>query len=418
VVTRGGEGRLTDERLRTWHLGQAARERLCAAVLTLYPDYQDVRPRRPEGGPDGGRDLEAVFRGSDRAFGAVGFKNRTTGSARHKREIRAKFEDDLNAALEEDPELSVFAFFTNVDFTPGELAEMQAIGASRGLSYVDIFHRERIRMALDNDARGWGIRYEYLGIEVPGQTSFSELPRIEFGQARALPVRRLDVLVLPAGALRAPAIGKFAMVLEIGDGVLTRLDEPAVCMSSRSSYVGDFVDESMKPKLLYATEQLAWLPRSQRVFPPRPMLDRAETTTIIRSSLILERGQSLDGFAAMDDFQDAHFRFYLTAPLWSILEGFMFAVNQWAIIALRKEDVAPLQVSSEDAAAIASLGRWPEEISTLFQSLGCIEMLAVAEPGKPFGADGVGGTMKSNFERFLPAKMPPEFVADTLTMYR
>ena len=408
---------MTDERLRTWSLSQAARERLCAAVLSLYLDYQDVRPRRPEGGPDRGRDLEAVFRGSDRAFGAVGFKNRTTDSVRHKREIRAKFEEDLNAAFEEDPQLSVFVFFTNVDFTPGELAEMQAIGTSRGLGYVDIFHRERIRMALDNDARGWGIRHEYLGIDVPGQTSFSELRGIEFGQARASPVRRLDVLVLPASALRASAIGKFAMVLEIGDGVLTRLDEPAVCMSSRSLYVRDFVEEPMKPKLLYATEQLAWLPRSQRVFPPRPMLDRAETTKIIRSSFILGRGQSLGGFASMNDFEDVHFRFYMTAPLWPILEGFMFAVNQWAIIALRKEDVAPLQVSSKDVAAIASLGRWPEEISTLFQSLGCVEMLAVAEPGKLFGADGVGGTMRSNFDRFLPAKMPPEFVADTLTMY-
>jgi hypothetical protein len=416
-VTLGDEGRLTDERLRMRNLSQAARERLCAAVLSLSPDYQDVRPRRPEGGPDGGRDLEVVFRGTERAFGAIGFKNRTSDSSREKREIRDKFESDLNAALTEDANLSVFVFLTNVDFTPGELEEMKAIGISRGLSHVDVFHRERIRMALDNDPRGWGIRFGYLGIPMPGQTSSPESASLEFGQARLLPIRRLDALVLPAASMNASAIGPFALVLTIGDGVLTRLDEPVVCMSSRSNYVGDFVDAPTKPKLLYATEQVAWLPRSQRTFAPRPMLDRAETTTIIRSSLVLGRGQPLDAFATMDDFQDAHFRFYVTTPLWEILEGFMFAVNQWAIIALRKEDVAPLDVSRDDLAAIARIGRWPEELVTMFQSLGCIEMLAVAEPGKPFGADGVGATMRSNFDSFLPAKMPPEFVADTLRMY-
>ena len=81
-MTLGDEGRLTDERLRMWNLSQATRERLCAAVLSLSADYQDVRPRRPEGGPDRGRDLEAVFRGSDRALARLASKTerRTVGA--------------------------------------------------------------------------------------------------------------------------------------------------------------------------------------------------------------------------------------------------------------------------------------------------------------------------------------------------
>jgi hypothetical protein len=54
------EARLTDERLRSWlNADQASRERMCCAILACDRKYRDVAPQRPEGGPDGGSDLQA-----------------------------------------------------------------------------------------------------------------------------------------------------------------------------------------------------------------------------------------------------------------------------------------------------------------------------------------------------------------------
>lgn len=69
--------RRTEERLRS-HLdsNQVMRERMCLALLPLLGPYTREQPRRPKGGPDGGRDLEAIFQGSIPVWGAVGFKKR------------------------------------------------------------------------------------------------------------------------------------------------------------------------------------------------------------------------------------------------------------------------------------------------------------------------------------------------------
>jgi hypothetical protein len=66
----------TDIRLRSWlDTNQRDREQMCRSVLTLDPHYSDVRPRHPTGGPDGGRDIEAIFDSDRVAYGAVGFHN-------------------------------------------------------------------------------------------------------------------------------------------------------------------------------------------------------------------------------------------------------------------------------------------------------------------------------------------------------
>lgn len=56
------DSRITDERLRSWlDANQVQRERLCAQLLPLLGQYSDVEPRRPKGGPDGARDIQAVY---------------------------------------------------------------------------------------------------------------------------------------------------------------------------------------------------------------------------------------------------------------------------------------------------------------------------------------------------------------------
>ena len=66
--------RQTEERLRH-HLdsNQVMRERLCLAVMPLVGPYTRERPRRPKGGPDGGRDIEAIREGRPSCGAQSGF---------------------------------------------------------------------------------------------------------------------------------------------------------------------------------------------------------------------------------------------------------------------------------------------------------------------------------------------------------
>jgi hypothetical protein len=101
--------RLTEERLRSWlDARQTERERMCLGVLSLDRRYTDVQPRRPKGGPDGGRDIQATFRG-EVVWGAVGFRNQVSDSPEDRREARKKFTSDLDAALKEKPDLKGLA---------------------------------------------------------------------------------------------------------------------------------------------------------------------------------------------------------------------------------------------------------------------------------------------------------------------
>lgn len=78
--------RLTDERLRTWlDSNQQSRERMCAQLFPLLGNYDQVTPRQPGGGPDGGRDLQAIFTPENKeVYGAVGFRNSASDSSQDK----------------------------------------------------------------------------------------------------------------------------------------------------------------------------------------------------------------------------------------------------------------------------------------------------------------------------------------------
>lgn len=152
----------TDERLRQrLNSDQVSRERMCISVLALDARYTQIEPRRPEGGPDQGRDLQAVFDGRFDVYGAVAFINSATDSAAELRQISQKFEDDLDSALTANSELRGFVFFTNIDLTPGERDIMIAAAHAKGVVHVDIYWRERLRQALDSTP-GLGLRFTYL----------------------------------------------------------------------------------------------------------------------------------------------------------------------------------------------------------------------------------------------------------------
>jgi len=154
---------LTDERLRTWLIDQSDCERLCIAVLATQPNYTNVQPRRPVGGPDGGRDIEALYKDQNLVWGAVGFRHKANDSAEDKKWVKNKYKNDLEAARKHNSDLRGFVFFTNVDLTPGEVAELEDLARSLDFTFTDIFYRERLRIALDQPV-GLAFRYQYLNI--------------------------------------------------------------------------------------------------------------------------------------------------------------------------------------------------------------------------------------------------------------
>jgi hypothetical protein len=154
----------TDERLKSYlDTNQLYREQLCLAVLALDKRFTSVRPRHPRGGPDGGRDIEAQFRGSELTYGAVGFVNQAADVDEKKRAIRAKFRDDLDSAWGADPRPSVFVFFTNVNFSAGEKTALVGEAQARGFSACEILDRERLRVSLDSPD-GFAARFQFLNI--------------------------------------------------------------------------------------------------------------------------------------------------------------------------------------------------------------------------------------------------------------
>jgi len=156
----------TDERLKSYlDANQLRREQMCLAILAVDKRFADVAPRHPRGGPDGGRDIEATFQKSHRAYAAVGFVNQANDSAPQKTTIKNKFASDLASAVEAEPRPSVFVFFTNLALTVGEREGLIEQGLSKGLSHCEVIDRERMRIVLDSPD-GLSIRFQHLGLSL------------------------------------------------------------------------------------------------------------------------------------------------------------------------------------------------------------------------------------------------------------
>jgi len=156
--------RLTEERLR-YHLdsNQPAREGMCLALLPLLGPFQQERPRRPKGGRDGARDIEALHNGALPVWGAVGFRNGGGTDEEARRDAESKFKADLTAALSENATLRGFVFFTNVDLTPGRIETLKRYAQDKGVTLVEVFDLHRLRHVLDSP-EGLIARVQYLDI--------------------------------------------------------------------------------------------------------------------------------------------------------------------------------------------------------------------------------------------------------------
>ena len=167
----------TDERLKSYlDTNQLHREQMCRAILAIDKRYSDVRPRHPRGGPDGGRDIEALFRDNLLTFGAVGFVNQANDSDEQKKKIQEKFTSDLDSALGADKTLKAFVFFTNINLTIGEKEKLIEKAKLCHLVHCEIVARERMRIALDSPD-GFSIRFQYLNIPLSEEEQASFFAR-------------------------------------------------------------------------------------------------------------------------------------------------------------------------------------------------------------------------------------------------
>ena len=159
----------TDRQLKDkLNTNQAMRERMCLDLLQTQPHFTEVRPRLPKGGPDGGRDIEALYKDEQRVFGAVGFVNDATDTEEHRRKARTKFAEDLARVStvtigEQNSAPDVFVFFTNVGLTPGIIDDLKKATYDANISICEIYDRERMRLMLDCNT-GYAIRQRYLDI--------------------------------------------------------------------------------------------------------------------------------------------------------------------------------------------------------------------------------------------------------------
>ena len=117
-----------------------------------------------------GRDIEGLYKGTQRTFGAVGFINDATDTQEHRRKAKAKFIEDLARVTaigtsERDFAPEVFVFFTNVGLTPAIIDDLKKTAYNHNIEVCEIYDRERMRIMLDSNT-GYAIRQRYLDISL------------------------------------------------------------------------------------------------------------------------------------------------------------------------------------------------------------------------------------------------------------
>jgi hypothetical protein len=230
---------------------------MCLQVLKLDRRYSDVQPRRPNGGPDGGRDIQAIFRG-EIVFGAVGFLNSVSDDAKDKRKIKKKFKDGLDAALEAKSDLAGFVFFTNADLTPGERDKLIEHARGKGVAHVEIYWRDLIRTCLDGP-EGFAIRAQYLQIMMNDaeQAAFfsrfgnelqdlitdrfslldRKIARLEFLLECQSPLTRLRIDLGLKRSVRSVDLAPYRLLLVVQDQ--RSAGQPALCLVVRGDRSSD-----------------------------------------------------------------------------------------------------------------------------------------------------------------------------------
>jgi len=344
---------------------------MCVALLALVPGYSEVQPRRPKGGPDGARDLSAVYRGQVEAWGAVGFRNGANDSSEDKRWVKAKFEADLEAAKRENPNLSVFVFFTNVDLTPKEQGQLQEYAHSKGIQRLDLFYRERLRIILDSP-EGLGLRFQYLNIPLSDaeQAAFFE----RFGaELERLVLQGFDVLdrklarieffhdcgkrlvdLRFAVALRSPALpnelAHFRTLMALTD-FSAEDPHPALWLATRDAYATRGEGESRV--LLPGVKTIAWSrnPDAELQNTVLGSLNAGRLAELVARTGVHKRGP----FTTLGDLDRKDIDVYVTEPLVArIAQLGLLANGYWLVL---------LPITAFTISERQPFVNWPDQLS-------------------------------------------------------
>lgn len=136
-----------------WDKGQPFAERMSAKIIDLE-GYEKIDPQSPTGGPDGTKDI-LCYKGEKKYVVGCYFPN----GQKDFKDIQEKFNSDMLGVAKNVAQ--GFVFITNQKITPTE-----RINLCQGLANeVDIYHGERVCGVLDSP-KGYGIRLEYLGVEL------------------------------------------------------------------------------------------------------------------------------------------------------------------------------------------------------------------------------------------------------------
>lgn len=144
-----------------WDKGQAFSERMSAKILAI-DGYSDIDPQCPQGGPDGKKDIlckknnESFVVGCFYPSGQQDFKV-----------ISQKFTSDYLGCKIHSAD--GFIFLTNQKISPSERVEL-ATNYPKSV----IYHGEKVCGILDSP-KGYGVRLEYLGIELNKEEQISFL---------------------------------------------------------------------------------------------------------------------------------------------------------------------------------------------------------------------------------------------------
>lgn len=135
-----------------WDKGQAFAERMAAKLLGLE-GYTEIDPQCPTGGPDGTKDILCWKDGKKFVVGCY-----FPSGQKQLAVVTKKFSDDYKGVSKN--KAVGFIFVTNQKITPSKRTSLALKFPSS-----EIFHGERVCGALDSP-KGYGVRLEYLGIEL------------------------------------------------------------------------------------------------------------------------------------------------------------------------------------------------------------------------------------------------------------
>jgi hypothetical protein len=388
---------LTDERLRTWlDANQLDRERMCLALVALDVRFHDVRPRHPRGGRDGGRDLEAALEDGRRVWAAVGFQNGANDSDGDKKWVNEKFKDDLDRALEVDPALKAFIFLTNVELTVGERDALAKKAKKRGIEFVDIFHRERLRILLDSPD-GLAARYQYLGIPLSEaeQAAFfarwgsqleqvitqqfasvdRKLGRLEFLQAATKTIRSMNFSLVLREPIPPAQLGHFRAVLMVldveGHSPLMRTS-----LAVRSGVPGRRADGEpvasggiwIKPKPNIGGGEVEEVVEEGE--PKEPKISRLTpvqkfTSTLPQEVRVLMAGGGISGWIrsrvslpTLGQLEENIIAIAVTQPLADHIASVRFTVNEYTVFEADGAELRPYPMSG-----VQAISMWPDPLT-------------------------------------------------------